>query len=457
MTANLLIVEDDDALNQMLVLHFEDEGFKVDGVRSCTDALERVGRRSHELVLLDQQLPDGKGVDLLEQLLERDPDLLIVMMTGEHDLELAIDAIEKGAVDFVHKPIETGELTRTMGRLLTNRRLSREAEAALDKTVPPREERDLIGRSTAMLTVSKEIALGARSGATVLISGESGTGKEIVARLIHRHSGRNGPFVAINCAAIVESLLESELFGHEKGAFTGAQTRKLGKFELARDGTLFLDEIGELAPPLQAKLLRALQEKVFERVGATAPIATNARVVAATNRDLAVEAAAGRFREDLIYRLDVIHIRMPPLRERKDDIPLLAEGLLERIAERIQKPTSRLTDEAMVRLQAYDWPGNVRELENLLTQASVHARTAIITPDLLTFNPQGTKTAAGVSDEPSAPGNVLRTLDQVEAEHVQAVLQHTGGHKGKTCVILDISRPALDRKIAKYGLSLPQR
>lgn len=460
MNAHLLIVEDDPALNQMLVLHFEDEGFDVEGVMTCADALEWVTENAFDLLLLDQQLPDGTGLELLETLMSREPNLPVVMMTGQHDLELAIEAIGKGAADFVHKPVETAQLQQTVIRLLENRRLAREVEALRGAKEVPRQERDLIGRSDAMLTVSKEIALSARSAATVLVSGESGTGKEVVARLIHQHSGCEGPFVAINCAAIVDNLLESELFGHEKGAFTGAQSRKMGRFELAQDGTLFLDEIGELAPTLQAKLLRALQERVFERVGGTQQIATNARVVAATNRDLLAEAAAGRFREDLVYRLDVIQIRMPPLRERKEDIPLLAEGLLERIADRVHKPKPQLTDGALQRLMAYDWPGNVRELENLLTQASVHARTAVITPDLLTL---GTgRTEAGPSDVAAVPAAapeeaVLRTLDAVEAEHIQRVLDHTGGHKGRTSEILGISRPALDRKIDKYGLKLPNR
>ena len=458
MNAHLLIVEDDPALNQMLVLHFEDEGFEVEGVMTCADALERVTENAFDLLLLDQQLPDGTGLELLDTLMSREPDLPVVMMTGQHDLELAIEAIGKGAADFVHKPVETAQLQQTVIRLLENRRLTREVEALRGAEEAPRQERDLIGRSAAMLTVSKEIALSARSAATVLISGESGTGKEVVARLIHQHSGREGPFVAVNCAAIVDTLLESELFGHEKGAFTGAQSRKLGRFELAQDGTLFLDEIGELAPTLQAKLLRALQERVFERVGGTQQIATNARVVAATNRDLLAEAAAGRFREDLVYRLDVIQIRMPPLRERKEDIPLLAEGLLVRIADRIHKAKSKLTDAALQRLMAYDWPGNVRELENLLTQASVHARTAVITPDLLTLD--NSRAEVEQVDAVTAPtavpeAMVLRTLDAVEAEHIQRVLGHTGGHKGRTSEILGISRPALDRKIDKYGLKLP--
>jgi len=460
MNAHLLIVEDDLALNQMLILHFEDEGYEVDGVMTCAEATERLAANAYDLLLLDQQLPDGTGVELLAGVLLQEPDLPVVMMTGQHDLELAIEAIGKGAADFVHKPVETAQLQQIVSRLLENRRLSREVAALRGAKVAPRQERELIGRSATMLTVSKEIALCAGSDATVLVSGESGTGKEVVARLIHQHSGREGPFVPVNCAAIVDSLLESELFGHEKGAFTGAQSRKIGKFELAQDGTLFLDEIGELAPALQAKLLRALQERVFERVGGSQQIGTNARVVAASNRDLLAEAAAGRFREDLVYRLDVIQIRMPPLRERKEDIPLLAEGLLERIADRIHKPKPRLTDAALAHLMTSDWPGNVRELENVLTQASVHARTAVITSDLLPLGaPRAKAPAAGVASGPGVPEEALalRSLDEVEAEHVQRVLDYTGGHKGRTSEILRISRPALDRKIDKYGLKLPGR
>ena len=456
MSAKLLVLEDDPALNQMLLLHFEDEGFEVVGVATCAAALQALGGDTFDLLLLDQQLPDGKGIDVLERALAAEADLPVVMMTGQHDLELAIEAVQRGAADFVHKPVQAQELTETVGRLLANRRLSRQVEADRRGAEAPRAVRELIGRSAAMLAVSKEIALSARSAATVLISGESGTGKEVVARLIHQHSGRSGPFVAVNCAAIVDTLLESELFGHEKGAFTGAHARKAGKFELAGDGTLFLDEVGELAAPLQAKLLRALQERVVERVGGTEPIATNARVVAATNRDLHAEAAAGRFREDLVYRLDVIHIRMPPLRERREDIPLLAEALLQRIAERTEKPLPKLADGALALLRGYDWPGNVRELENVLTQGVVRARTAVITPDLLALGAE-----SGRPSRPEAPAlseaRVLRTLDQVESEHIQLVLDYTGGHKGRTCDILAISRPALDRKIAKYGLRLPPR
>jgi DNA-binding NtrC family response regulator len=455
MSAKLLILEDDPALNQMLLMDFEDAGFEADGVTTCAAALAKVEDGAYDLLLLDQQLPDGTGIEVLERALEREPDLPVVMMTGKHDLELAIEAIKRGAADFVHKPVQSNELSEVIRRILANRRLSRQVSKREEDE--PRKMGDLIGRSTAMLKVSKEIALSARSAATVLISGESGTGKEVVARLIHQHSDRSGPFVAVNCAAIVDTLLESELFGHEKGAFTGAQARKTGRFELANDGTLFLDEVGELAPPLQAKLLRALQERIVERVGGTEPVAINARVVAATNRDLQAEAAAGRFREDLAYRLDVIHIHMPPLRERKEDIPLLAEALLQRIARRIQKPLPRIADETLAMLQAHEWPGNVRELENLLTQAAVRARTAVITPDLLELGPPRPAGNRGGAGAPMSEDRILRTLDQVEAEHIQLVLDYAGGHKGRTCEVLGISRPALDRKIAKYGLVVPSR
>jgi two-component system response regulator AtoC len=255
--------------------------------------------------------------------------------------------------------------------------------------------------------------------------------------------------VAVNCAAIVDTLLESELFGHEKGAFTGAEKRKTGQFEAAADGTLFLDEVGELALPLQAKLLRVLQERSFQRVGGTEAIDTSARVIAATNRDLEAEVAEARFREDLLYRLNVIPIRLPALRERVEDIPMLAEALIRKIARQIEKPPLPLAPAALQRLAAGAWPGNVRQLENVLTRALVGARGPEITPDLLELPGD---TAAGGAPAATGVEPDLRTLDEVEAAHIQGVLRHTAGHKGRTCEILGISRPALDRKIEKYGL-----
>jgi DNA-binding NtrC family response regulator len=453
MKTRVLIIEDDPALNQMLAMHFEDLDCEVFSAGRCEAGLALAAEQPVELVLLDQQLPDGEGIDLLPRLLQVRPDVAVIMMTGQHDLELAIRAIKNGASDFVHKPLKVNTLQATVDKALARR--GTKTEARPDASAAPL--RDLIGRSDAMLEVSKQIALSAANTATVLIRGDSGTGKEVVARLIHQHSSRTGPFIAINCAAIVDTLLESELFGHEKGAFTGADRTKPGKFELAENGTLFLDEIAELAPPLQAKLLRALQERMIERVGGTSAIAVNARIIAATHQDLFLRAQTGEFREDLAYRLNVIGIELPPLRERPDDIPLLALALLDKAARQNEQAPPRLAAAALDALQRYAWPGNVRELENVLTQAMMLARDGQITVDHLRFRQPATTQPAAAAQAASDDALVLRSLDEVEAEHIQRVLDHTGGHKGRTCDILGISRPALDRKIQKYGLVLPQR
>ena len=255
----------------------------------------------------------------------------------------------------------------------------------------------------------------------------------------------------------MDTLLESDLFGHERGAFTGAVARKAGKFELATDGTLFLDEVGELALPLQAKLLRVLQEGVLERVGGTQQITTDARVIAATNRDLAVEVAAGRFREDLLYRLSVIHIPMPPLRERREDIPLLVVGLVDRLARSLHRAPLQVSDAAMAMMVEYEWPGNVREMENTLTQAMIRARGNVVTPDLLGLGATSPRNENGTVDFFSHGDGRPYSLDEVEARHIQHVLHYSGGHKGRSCEILGISRPALDRKIVKYGLEVPSK
>jgi len=374
------------------------------------------------------------------------------MMTGQHDLELAIRAIKAGATDFIHKPVKTATLQATVDKVLAGRSPEPEHIAP----VRDRPLGDLIGRSDAMLAVSKQIALSAANVATVLITGESGTGKEVVARLIHQHSNRKGEFVAINCAAIVETLLESELFGHEKGAFTGADRSKPGRFELAAEGTLFLDEIAELAPALQAKLLRAVQERVIERVGGTQGIPVNTRIIAATHQDLFALVRKGKFREDLAYRLNVIDIELPPLRDRREDIPLLATALLEKAANQNKQAVPALSRSAVDRLMAYDWPGNVRELENVLTHAMVLARDGQITGEHFRFR-HSAEAPVDCGGKTAAIESPLQSLDEVEAAHIQRVLLHTGGHKGNSCEILGISRPALDRKIQKYALKLPHR
>jgi len=452
MNARILLVEDDSALAQILTLHFEEGGHEVFHAPTLKLARQLIAEKQPDLVILDQGLPDGKGIDFLLSL-ERDGlDMAVVMMTAQHDLDLAIAAIQAGAFDFVHKPITTEELEHTVKIALEHRRLTRQVEVLSTSQAGVNDLPKLLGRSEAMLSISKDIALVAQSQTRVLITGESGTGKELIARAIYNHSRCAGVFLALNCAALVDNLLESELFGHERGAFTGANNRKSGKFELAANGILFLDEIGEMALPLQAKLLRVLQEGTFERLGGSQVLESNARVIAATNRDLAVEVEEGRFREDLFYRLNTIQIALPPLRDRKEDITMLVDGLLERICRNEGLPLVSVTGGANALIKQYNWPGNIRELENVLTQALIRGRGAPITAQHLSL-PADILMAHGGAG-PATHTGPLQSLDELEAGHIQLVLDYCAGHKGKSCEILKISRPALDRKIARYQLDV---
>lgn len=454
MSVAVLVIEDDRALNETLRLHCADRGDHAIGVHSLAAAREQLAQAPPDVVLLDQHLPDGTGLQLLTALAQNEHFTgIVIMMTGVQDLDLAIRAIKAGAFDFIYKPIRIDELDHVLGKALAHRQLLQRLAVLTNGDSETAAEGTLVGHSQAMLRVSKDIALVAESDTRVLITGETGTGKERVARAIHDHSGRSGLFLAVNCAAIVDTLMESDLFGHEKGAFTGASARKPGKFELANDGTLFLDEIGEMNLALQAKLLRVLQEGTYERIGGTLTLRTSARIIAATNRDLEHEVEQGRFREDLFYRLKTMQIHLPALRQRSDDIPPLATALLRKIATSLHKPLPTIAPEAMLLLQRHAWPGNVRELENVLTQAVLRARVPIITPAQL---PGLNGAAVAVTNQENVE-QALCTLDELEAQHIRRVLSATQFHKGETCRILGISRPALDRKIAKYGLAAVQR
>ena len=448
MSPRLLVVDDDAALNLALCAHFEDRGWQATGVYDCAAALAATAGTTFEVVLLDVQLPDGDGVELLGRLLERDPHLPVILMTGGRDVERAMQAIAAGAFDWLPKPFEPAELERLVDR----------AQAARQATVAGVAETDdaplrtLVGESRALLEIGKTLARVAPSDTRVLITGESGTGKEVIARLVHTYSGRRGPFVAVNCAALVETLLESELFGHERGAFTGAHAAKPGKFEQAAEGTLFLDEVGELPPTVQAKLLRVLQEGAFERVGGTRTLETHARIVAATNRDLPAEVAAGRFREDLLYRLAVVTLHVPPLRERREDILPLARHLLARACRRLGRSAVTLAPDAEAWLRARDWPGNVRELDNVLARALVHVRGPRLTADMLDGPITAPPDGATATDAFRDANGRLYSLDELEAIQIANALRETGGHKGRACAILGISRPALERKLDRYGL-----
>ncbi len=462
--ANILIIDDDNASCRTLRLHFRAQNHDVEIAHSVDQGLE-VGNSMApppDIIVLDIQMPGRTGIEGLPNFKSRFPHTHIIMITAFHDMESTIQAMQDGADDYIHKPIDIDELDRSITRLLAQKA---DTEMMVDTPATSSAQSKMVGHSRAMREVFKTIGLVARSPATVLITGESGTGKELVANAIHsagEHS--KDPFVAVNCAAVVETLLESDLFGHEKGAFTGAVSKQLGKFELAASGTIFLDEIGELSPNMQAKLLRVLQEKEFTPVGGKHPIHTNARIIAATNINFEEKVKNGEFRKDLFYRLQVVTIHLPPLRERKEDLLDLVRNLLERVNRELGRNVNQISLEVMNCFQEYDWPGNIRELENLLTKLVALSPGESITADLL----PNALCMASIAEEStpeveqsqvlsSIPGQqqpdlIHRSLQMVEREHVLRVLDATGWHKGRSCKILGISRPRLRRLISQYNL-----
>lgn len=386
--SNIVIADDEPFICDLLRDLLEPEGAHVHVATSGTDALAAVAKNEPDLAVLDVGMPAPDGLAVLRQLREEGNDLPVIIVTAQESSMVTIEAMQHGAYDYIAKPFDPDAVLHVVARALEYRRLTRRVRS-LEQQVGSRDPRDiLIGRSAAMQEVYKLIGRVAGSDTTLLITGESGTGKELVAQVAHQVSERrDGPFIVVNCAALPETLLESELFGHEKGAFTGATAQRKGRFELAARGTIFLDEIGEMSPSTQKKLLRVLQNRTFERVGGNVTVKANVRVIAATNRDLLLEVEQGRFREDLYYRLNVIAIHMPPLRDRRDDIPLLVQHFLSRKTGGRSSHRPRITEEAMERLLSYDWPGNVRQLENsieravVLSQGQLIEATHILLPD----------------------------------------------------------------------------
>ena len=450
----LLVVDDNASLCEMLKLQLEEAegdrpGFQVHTAGTAAEARARLAEIQPALVLCDMRLPDGDGIDLLPELKGLAGDAPIVIMTAHADMETTIRAMKLGAFDYLQKPFDQDEVEVVVLRALDLRRQSRRAAVLAVDTASPQRVDDIVAESPQMKAIVKQIGKIAASRASVLIQGESGTGKELIARVIHTYSSdAPRPFVGINCSAIVDTLLESELFGHEKGSFTGAAQTKYGKFELAEDGTIFLDEIAEMSLPLQAKLLRVLQEREFERVGGVKRLPLRARIVAATNRDLVAEVRAERFREDLYQRLKVVTVELPPLRARPHDIPVLVQRLLARIGERLGKRVTRVQAELLGHLQSLPWYGNVRELENALTRAVVLTSGEVLLPEHFPPAPAEPANVAVREQPPPAP----LSLAEAERRAILAALAHTGGHKGRTCEILQISRPTLERKLQKYGL-----
>jgi DNA-binding NtrC family response regulator len=449
----ILVVEDEAGIRLALSGLLRREGYEVIQCESGADALAQLGNSAFDFVLTDLALGEGpSGLDVMRFAKERQPETPIVMITAHGSEKIAVDAMKLGAEDYVPKPFDNDEIRLVVRRALERTQLARE-----NRLLRARVEREfgmgnLIGRGPAMRAVFETIRKVAETDLTVLIRGESGTGKELVAQALHEASSRkSGPFVAVNCAAISRELVESELFGHEKGAFTGADARRVGRFEAAHGGTIFLDEIGDMAPDTQAKVLRVLQERSFERVGGTKPIQVDVRVIAATHRDLEKDVASGRFREDLYYRLKVVEIRLPALRERPEDLPALAERFLAQVAERLGRPKKRLAAAAQAALAGYAWPGNARELRNVIEQSAVLAPgDEIDAADLLIAGaPPAARSAA---DELSFSEAKRAAVEGFEREFLLCALRANEGNVSRTAAAIGMVRQSLQQKIRELGL-----
>jgi two-component system response regulator AtoC len=461
--ATILIAEDDRAIRFSLACSLKADGYRVIEAGDGDEALAWIGREQPDAVLLDLKMPGRDGLAVLAALGADLADLPVIVITAYGGSAAAIEAMRRGAYDYLTKPFDLDEVQLTLKRALRQRALAFEVKAlqarartgeasreAADE--PPDAEPELVGQSALMLEVFKAIGLAAATDAPVLIIGESGTGKELVATALHRHSDRaSGPFIRVNCGALPEGLVESELFGHERGAFTGADRQKPGRFERAAGGILFLDEVGELPLSAQAKMLRVLHQREFERVGGTATLRSDARVISATHRDLAKEVAADRFREDLFYRLNVARIVIPPLRDRPEDFPLLAEQILKRVERRHGWGELSLSAQALATIRERAWPGNVRQLENALARAVIAARGRTILPEHLDADePLDVGTAAVGDPAESLPLRAL--LAEVERRAIQRALTACGGNRTRTAERLGISRRQLFDKIREYDL-----
>jgi DNA-binding NtrC family response regulator len=468
-TRRLLLVDDDEDACRLLGEVLERESYEIIRALSVEEAMAKFHREGpFDAVLTDLRMPGASGLDLLQHVRQLDPEVLVLVLTAFGDAAAAGEAIRAGAFDFVSKPYDLAALRLTLARALERRHLASEERtrsngaevhstgSKLDKDREP----VLVGRSPSVIEVMKTVARVAPSQTTVLVTGETGTGKELVARILHGYSARaKYNFVAVNCSALAEGLLESELFGHVKGAFTGASASRPGLFREADRGTLFLDEVGDISPALQARLLRAVQEHEVVPVGSETPIRVDVRLIAATHRDLAAMVREGRFREDLYYRLNVVSIGLPPLRERRQDIPLLIDHFLLKLADRHGRGRIALDPSAQARLLAYDWPGNVRELQNVLERALVLAAQDVIGPEHLpgqvSSQPaHGTESMSTLEGAVSAAPELI-PLAEVEKRHVLQVLKATGANRERTSRILGISQRTLTRMLKRWGMTRP--
>ena len=454
MISKILVIDDDRSICETLELYLTEEGYEVVTAATGTEGLNKFVEHSPDVVILDIRLPDVDGFTVLEDLREDDENVKVIMITAHHDMDSTINAMKSGAFDYIHKPVNVDELDMAIRKAVKSLEMEKKIDGLLMEPSRHFKVGDIIGGGKEMREIFKMIGTVSQSRTTVLIQGESGTGKELIAKVIHHNTSPDEPYIALNCSAIVETLLESELFGHEKGSFTGAISRKLGKFELARYGSVFLDEISEMSVNLQAKLLRVLQEMEFERVGGKDRIRVQARIIAATNKDLKILVKEGKFRDDLFYRLNIVAITIPPLRERTDDIPALVDYLLAKINIDLHKRIVGVSDEMMGIFLNYRWPGNVRELENLLVRAAVVAKGQILIrgdfPELVEEpEPEAVQEEAPAGKGGDGPPP---TLDNIEEQYIRKVIRESGKNKGEICEILGISRPTFERKLEKYGI-----
>jgi two-component system response regulator HydG len=450
MKPKILVVDDDASHRQMLDAVLSGEGYEISHADDGRSAVAAVEERFYDLILMDVRMSNLGGLEALKLIKEMSPGIPIVIMTAYASVSTAVEALKSGAYDYLTKPLDIEELKVQVNKALHHRRLEEENIHLKERLGDRFHFTNIIGRGAAMKKLFETMALAAPTEATVLIVGESGTGKELIANAIHENSPRRArPFIKVNCAALPETLLESELFGHEKGAFTGALARKQGRFHLAHTGSIFLDEIAEMSPATQAKILRVLQEREFESIGSTQTVKVDTRVITATNKNLAEEMQRGRFRQDLFYRLNVLTLEVPPLRDRREDIPLLAEYFLKRYAEKNRRHFKGFSPRAMDALMRHSWPGNVRELENVVERAVIMGRGDVITSAEFPDELRELDEEAGEVGVELRPG---RSLKDVEREMILRTLEETGGNRTHASRILGISRRSLQLKLKAWGM-----
>ncbi len=437
--ANLLVVDDELIVRDSLDKWFCEEGYEVAVAENAHDALTKMAGKRYDLALVDIKMPGTDGVELQRRMHEIDPDMLVIIMTGYASVDTAVSALKNGAYDYVSKPFDPDDIAHTVHNALAHKRAEQENVRLRETVASVARPQEIVGQSASMVRVFEAIQTVGPTEATVLITGESGTGKELVARAIHAASPRHyNPLVVLHCGALAETLLESELFGHEKGAFTGAQYRKKGCFEVADGGTIFLDEIGDISLKTQTDLLRVLQEREITRVGSSHPIHVDFRCIAATNKNLEQLVEEGKFRPDLFYRLNVFQIQLPPLRDRRGDISILVDHFIHKFSASMNKRITRVSPAAMALLDRYQWPGNIRELENAIERAMVVAQE----PELR---------ESDFALRLPVTGGSSRTLEDMEKVHILAVLDECRGNQTLAAEMLDIDRVTLHNKLKKYG------